>query len=592
MLKQLFILSNTTKNDTPKNTPEFTFKLPIDYLDETKTYSLNANVINDLELDETPNSNTCMYNILFEPKHLFAKNMIQKWKRKYTTDIRFLKDTQSVIAESTMYLEQMENHKYNMNCETINEIWKNVKEDGNFLEKHSFMEWDFMKDLNNSSSFLQCVSIINIMSPLMSLFVPVVFLIMPFIILKIQQVPISFELYMDILKSIAKNHFIGKALNIDAFTIDKIIYIMVIAAFYMLQIYQNITSCIHFYKNMKKMNENLHEIKNYLEYSIDSMDCFVSLHKKKETYVGFCNETEKHSMNLKLFLEELNGIQPFSNDYSKLFELGYMLRCYYHFYSNPYYENALKYSFDFEGYTNNILGLFENIRNKHIEIADFDETKESVLEKQYYPPHKNGQHVKNTCKLDKNMIITAPNASGKTTILKMTAINIIFTQQIGCGFYKNCRLNPYTHIHSYLNIPDTSGRDSLFQAESRRCKEIIDLIHENPIENKCRHFCIFDELYSGTNPTEATKSAYAFLSYLSKFENVDFILTTHYVSICNKFKKSTRVRNHKMKVETLEDGKLKYTYKLVPGISRIQGAVKILKEMNYPCEIIDNIESQ
>lgn len=590
MLKQLFIL--TTKNDTPKNTPEFTFKLPIDYLDETKTYSLNANVINDLELDETPNTNTCMYNILFEPKHLFAKNMIQKWKRKYTTDIRFLKDTQSVIAESNMYLEQMENHKYKMNCETINEIWKNVKEDGNFLEKHSFMEWDFMKDLNHSSSFLQCVSIINIMSPLMSLFVPVVFLIMPFIILKIQQVPMSFELYMEILKSIAKNHFIGKALNIDAFTIDKIIYIMVIAAFYMLQIYQNITSCIHFYKNMKKMNENLHEIKNYLEYSIHSMDCFVSLHKNKETYVVFCNETEKHSMNLKLFLEELNDIRPFSNDYSKLFDLGYMLRCYYHFYSNPDYENALKYSFDFEGYTNNILGLFDNIRNKHIEIADFDETKESVLEKQYYPPHKNGEHVKNTCKLDKNMIITAPNASGKTTILKMTAINIIFTQQIGCGFYKKCRLNPYTHIHSYLNIPDTSGRDSLFQAESRRCKEIIDLIHDNPIEKKCRHFCIFDELYSGTNPTEATKSAYAFLSYLCKFENVDFILTTHYVSICNKFKKSNRVRNHKMKVEILADGKLKYTYKLVPGISRIQGAVKILKEMNYPCEIIDNIESQ
>jgi DNA mismatch repair ATPase MutS len=140
-----------------------------------------------------------------------------------------------------------------------------------------------------------------------------------------------------------------------------------------------------------------------------------------------------------------------------------------------------------------------------------------------------------------------------------------------------------------LNIPDTSGRDSLFQAESRRCKEIIDMITENK-DSKIRHFCIFDELYSGTNPTEATKSAYAFLKYLTKFTNVDFILTTHYVSVCNKFKKSKHIRNYKMDVENLDNGKLKYTYKLKPGISKIEGAVEILKDMNYPSEIIENIE--
>ena len=186
------------------------------------------------------------------------------------------------------------------------------------------------------------------------------------------------------------------------------------------------------------------------------------------------------------------------------------------------------------------------------------------------------------------MIISAPNASGKTTLIKTSCINIIFTQQFGCGFYKSCRLNPYKHIHSYLNIPDTSGRDSLFQAESRRCKEIIDIIHDNQED---RHFCIFDELYSGTNPYEATKAAYAFLKYISKFNNVNFILTTHYVTVCNKFKKSKNIRNYKMDVESLDNGKLKYTYKLKLGISKIQGAIKILKEMNYPNEIIQNIEN-
>ena len=190
--------------------------------------------------------------------------------------------------------------------------------------------------------------------------------------------------------------------------------------------------------------------------------------------------------------------------------------------------------------------------------------------------------------LSKNMVITGPNASGKTTFLKTTMLNIIFTQQLGCGFYSECYLKPYTHLHSYLNIPDTSGRDSLFQAESRRCKEIIDKVILS--KRTERQFCIFDELYSGTNPMEATKSAYAFLKWLSQRENVDFILTTHYVDICAKFKEQkNRITNWKM--DAIEDasGDIQYTYRLVKGISKIQGAIKVLREMKYPEEILQEI---
>ena len=73
-------------------------------------------------------------------------------------------------------------------------------------------------------------------------------------------------------------------------------------------------------------------------------------------------------------------------------------------------------------------------------------------------------------------MITGPNASGKTTILKTTLFNIILSQQVGFGFYSSATINPYKYIHCYLNIPDTSGRDSLFQAEARRCKEILDSV--------------------------------------------------------------------------------------------------------------------
>ena len=94
-------------------------------------------------------------------------------------------------------------------------------------------------------------------------------------------------------------------------------------------------------------------------------------------------------------------------------------------------------------------------------------------------------------------------------------------------------------------------------------------------------------MYSGTNPDEACRAGYAFLKYLCNFENVDFILTTHYIKICKKFLKSDRIQNYKMDVQVLENGDFYYTYKIKKGISKIKGAIRVMKDMKYPSEIID-----
>jgi DNA mismatch repair ATPase MutS len=163
------------------------------------------------------------------------------------------------------------------------------------------------------------------------------------------------------------------------------------------------------------------------------------------------------------------------------------------------------------------------------------------------------------------------------------------TQQFGCGFYDSATITPYDKLHCYLNIPDTSGRDSLFQAEARRCKDIIDSIS---INKDATHVCIFDELYSGTNPDEAEKSATSFMLYLNKYKNVSSMLTTHFVKVCVKLEKSRCIQNYKMITETTGDNRLKYKYKMEKGISNVKGVVNILKEMNYPKEIIDETNRQ
>jgi DNA mismatch repair ATPase MutS len=289
-------------------------------------------------------------------------------------------------------------------------------------------------------------------------------------------------------------------------------------------------------------------------------------------------------------LENINNKIKSISEYSlynikKIKEIGRILKYFYELHSEIEYEEAMLYSIGFNGYIDCIEGLQNNIEERKINFAVFiNENKKSIFNKSYYACLKDNKPIKNTIKLKKNIIITGPNASGKTTILKSTLINIIFTQQFGCGFYESAKLSPFKHIHCYLNIPDTSGRDSLFQAEARRCKEILDIISAN---KKDSHFCAFDELYSGTNPEEAETSAAAFMLYLQKYKNVSSLLTTHFVKVCKKLDKIKGIENCKMVAEKNEN-KIKYTYKLEKGISEVKGGINVLTDMKYPKEIIDN----
>jgi len=566
----------------------YPFRLPITYLPEDEIRPLSETVGQDLEL-VVSKSDKSMYQQLFQPSHIFGEATIQDWKKQFTSNIQYLRDTQEIIQ--TMESEP----DYTLNTEILMELWEDAKgQNTYFLEKYGFVEWSMIASLNHSSKFLQIMSVANMMSPAISLVIPVLFLVFPFLILKLRGIPITFDMYIDVLKDIAKHHFIGKALtNLSSLTFDKLLYVIMAAGFYCYQMYQNVMSCVRFYNNITKVNTYMCALREYLGQTIQNMVQFVEKHGQRLSYSSFCKTTENHIIILREYYALLEPITPTTQFAAQLGGVGYLLKCYYELYSNAKYDESVRYSFGFEGFLDNLRGVSRHMRSGNISQATLDNSSACSFKGAYYPLHnvQDDVGVKNDCNLDKKLIITGPNASGKTTLLKTTTINIIFTQQVGAGFYTKCVLNPYTHIHSYLNIPDTSERDSLFQAESRRCKEIIDTILDNPEEKGFRHYGIFDELYSGTNPMEASKSAYAFLKYLTKFNNVDFILTTHYTSVCSKLKKCLQIRNYKMDVvQDEETGEMKYTYKMKKGISKVQGAVKILESMNYPEEIMNTIK--
>ena len=561
------------------------FKVPIYY--NTERIELKNNIITDLELVNTiDGSCNPIYSFYFNNDNDVSKKITKQISKYYTTDTLFLKDTQKLIkqyiAPQTKYTNVSSNYK------NIIDIWNELKIESGFKEKYYYIDFEMMEFLNKSESFLQVISIYNLFSPLFSLMVPIIILIIPFFILKMKGLSVNVNEYIEVLKVVAQSNAIGKlfVVNFSEISSQEIIYILVSAGFYLFSIYQNIMVCIKFNNNMKTIHNHFNEIKIYLENTIQSMENYLQYTSEYNSYNEFNSILKEKISDLKSMYGKINSISEYSlYNISKFKEIGKILKYFYELHSEQSYNDALMYSIGFNGYIDCIEGLQKNVVERKINFASFiKENKKSVFEKSYYACLKDDKPIKNTIKFKKNKIITGPNASGKTTILKSTLINIIFTQQFGCGFYDSAKFSPFKHIHCYLNIPDTSGRDSLFQAEARRCKDILDIINDNKTDT---HFCAFDELYSGTNPEEAESSATAFMLYLQKYKNVSSLLTTHFVKVCKKLDKIKGIENFKMVTQKINN-KLKYTYKLEPGISEVKGGINVLTEMNYPKEIIDN----
>ena len=565
------------------------FKLPIYY--NEKKVGLKQNLITDLELIKTvdPSSDT-IYSFYFDTNNDVSTKLTEQVADFYTTDISFLKDNQQLIKSYNAPITKYTH--YSPNYKSIINIWNELKVDSGFREKYYYLDWEMIEFLNTSEIFLQFMSIYNLCSPIFSLFVPVIILIIPFFILKMKNIEITVSEYINVLKIVAQTNAIGKlfTVNFNEIEIQEKLYILISAGFYLFSIYQNLMVCVRFNNNMKTIHNHFREIEVYLDTTLQSMDNYLKYAKHLSSHKIFNNELIKKQEILNKINSKIKTISEYRiYNISKLKEIGRVLKYFYELHTDTTYEDAIMYSIGFNGYIDCIEGLQKNLLERKINYANFvDSNKKIVFKNSYYASLMNDDPIKNTIKLKKNLIITGPNASGKTTILKSTLINIIFTQQFGCGFYQSANFKPFDYIHCYLNIPDTSGRDSLFQAEARRCKEILDIIQEN---KKATHFCVFDELYSGTNPEEAELSATSFMLYLQKYKNVTSMLTTHFIKVCKKLDKENSIKNYKMVTEK-KDHKIIFMYKLDKGISEVKGGINVLTEMNYPKEIIEHSISQ
>jgi len=601
------------------------FKLPIEYLDTSSIFMLNNNIINDLELvkanhvaelfnNKSDGTNTIIdssidssnnYNLyyhVFAPKTIFEKNIINKWSKYYTNNKEFLLESQDLIKNYKPFkrVDFVDNRDISREVVVYNNCEKIIY-DGGFINKYQYIDIPLLNKFNTNSIVLQALSVYNLSTPLISLLIPILFLILPFFIIKLQGHNVTFELYFNHLKQVFANHVIGQLFtSLSEANLSNKMYILFSFGFYIFQVYLNVNGCIKYYYNIKYIHKTLFDLKYYIIESLKKYEHYLNFSKNLTHFKLFNDQIVSNIAIFKTYLAELRKLTPYSLTLHKTIELGQLMKCFYSLNKSDNFISSLYFSFGFNGYLKNIETIQGFITTKVMNYCSYNNTNPTYFDNSYFANLNTIQTsntiettnttkhkiVKNSYKLDKNIIITGPNASGKTTLLKSTLFNIILCQQIGCGFFNNASIKVYDYIHCYINIPDTGGRDSLYQAEARQCKNILELIENNKDKT---HFCVFDELYSGTNPEEAISSGYGYLNHLNKLKNIDYMLTTHYNKLCKKLSKQNN--NFYMKVKTNTTGDdFEYTYKIKKGISNVKGALKVLKDLEYPETIITNMK--
>ena len=178
----------------------------------------------------------------------------------------------------------------------------------------------------------------------------------------------------------------------------------------------------------------------------------------------------------------------------------------------------------------------------------------------------------------RTLIITGPNAGGKTVVLKTVGILALAVQS---GFHipakEGTEISVFNKI--FVDIGDNQSIENALSTFSSHVKNLAKIIKESSKST----LLLFDEIGSGTEPNEGAALAIAILEELYH-KGCITIASTHYGEIKNFSQEHPQFENVAMefKKDTLEP-----LYKLNIGKSGDSNALYISKKMGIPDSIIE-----
>ena len=212
---------------------------------------------------------------------------------------------------------------------------------------------------------------------------------------------------------------------------------------------------------------------------------------------------------------------------------------------------------------------------------DIKEGRHPVIEKQLPP---DAPFIGNDVFLDREnqqvIMITGPNMSGKSAILRQTALIVLLAQMGSFVPAESLRMGTVDKIFTRVGASDNiSMGESTFMVEMNETASILNNISE-------RSLVLLDEIGRGTSTYDGISIAWAISEYLHEHPSrAKVLFATHYHEINEMTETFGRIKNYNVSVKELQDDVL-FLRKLIPGGSHHSFGIHVAKMAGMPKAVL------
>ncbi|MCH9660316.1 MAG: DNA mismatch repair protein MutS, partial [Bacteroidetes bacterium] len=212
---------------------------------------------------------------------------------------------------------------------------------------------------------------------------------------------------------------------------------------------------------------------------------------------------------------------------------------------------------------------------------DIKEGRHPVIEKQLPP---DTPFIANDVFLDRErqqmIMITGPNMSGKSAILRQTALIVLLAQMgsfVPAGAVRmGCVDKIFTRVGASDNI---SMGESTFMVEMNETASILNNISE-------RSLVLLDEIGRGTSTYDGISIAWAISEYLHEHPSkAKTLFATHYHELNEMTETFDGIKNYNVSVKETKDNVL-FLRKLIPGGSHHSFGIHVAKMAGMPKPVL------
>lgn len=216
------------------------------------------------------------------------------------------------------------------------------------------------------------------------------------------------------------------------------------------------------------------------------------------------------------------------------------------------------------------------------DVLDISQGRHAVIETQLPVGER---YIPNDVYLDTEcqqiVMITGPNMSGKSALLRQTAL-IAIMAQMGCFVpAERARIGLVDKVFMRVGASDSlSTGESTFMVEMTEAANILNNVTP-------RSLVLFDELGRGTSTYDGISIAWAIVEYLHEHKRAQArtLFATHYHELNEMEKRFDRIKNYNVSVKEM-DGKVIFLRKLERGGSEHSFGIHVAEIAGMPPSIV------